>query len=354
MTKRSRWSGVVMRCLVAASLPSYAWMEPDPAESGSRMGMTTGKECRHAYREYMKLYREYIQSDPYGKTKETETFHFPDSRLKAAEERMKASCHEVDPERKNGFDPEEAECMDGNGFDLDIDGDDRREKLLPLNQAEAFAPRIYRIGGTEDCRSTDEGIWVLNDRFDGFRWRRRMPQQVRGIGWLHCFLRRERDGKAWVRILYDEGKGDLDRAQGLVEFQHDGIRIMRWKPRLSPLYRDAYIAKISPRDLHDTHGKPLMTIGAILKRDRENFYQGRFDPEDTGMERYRDPRERAMLERLPILPGNLSMKELLERILFGGVLLEVHPTSSGIEIRVLPSTSSHQPSANPAGGQTAG
>jgi len=303
LPKNGKGVGAVAVGLLMMMTSSYGWLKP--VVNGKLLQETTVQE------------REYHLDD-----------------------RRNLSFQKANEVRNRRFDPQSAACADGNGLAIDVDGDGGVDRLIPLNGADQYTLRIYRITPGNHHRSSDEGIWVLNGNFDGFDWKHHLTVGEKGVGWLHCFLRREGEDKAWVRILYDDAGRDLDRAQALVKFGHDGVRILRWKPRLAPSYRGAYIAKISTRDLSDREGRPLLTIGAILKRDRENFYQGRFDPEDTGMDRYRDPRERAMLERLPLLPRAISTGELFKRLKSGTTLLEVRPTPSGIEIRVLSSVSS--------------
>ena len=102
-----------------------------------------------------------------------------------------------------------------------------------------------------------------------------------------------------------------------------------------PAGRIAYRARLGAGDHFDSTGVRLTKVGAILQRDRANFYAGCGDGEDVADPMFENSDKRTGIAMRRIVPVGLSEEALQHAVVNHTAIVEVEITPKELHVRLL-------------------
>jgi len=205
---------------------------------------------------------------------------------------------------------------------VDIDKNRRSDILIPLPQCD-ISPTYYKSFELNQYNSSAK-VKYLNSLVlvgkEYFKWRE--PKNIGNITWVMEFKRALTKDIVVAKIFsvknnnYYSGLATLKLIKG-------GAKLLNYMLPMHNIKKEAYIAKIGPKDHNNSKGEPLKDMRDILIQDRANFHNGIRDEGDEDSNLFKSKKSREKIKRSWIIPVNTTLSNLKYQIINSNPKIEV-------------------------------
>ena len=255
---------------------------------------------------------------------------------------------------------------------VDIDGDCKAEILAPAPTSDV-SPQYFRILKYDSGMMValkPKILMVSNSNNKKFVWIKDYKGNALNTGWIMNLYPTNSIHMAKADIVYMDKQGNATFKKALLEFNPHGATVKKWlkadtpqevmvgsAPMPSKTFKpisntkikatnttnnskktdnkSAYRAYISAKDHKDILGNRIKTLRGVLIRDRENYYSGAKDSQDTGNGMFKSRNSRNMMKSMQIIPENTTYGHLKQSILYGHGLIRVSKDNGVLRVKLL-------------------